>query len=322
MKAETIKNTSAYKTLLKDIKSDNLSHAYLVTGADGTARQMFLRYAAMAIMCKKNGCGLCSICNKVTANNHIDIKFVTVDNKFKVKDINELVEDTQIKSIEGGKKIYIIDNAENMSASVQNKLLKTYEEPNENVIIFLATLNDSTLLPTIKSRAKKLFIPEFSTQTIISELEELGCSKEKAEIVAAYAQGSMEKAMKMAEEEGYQTYFLSALDVLLTLKNSKQIVDYIYLPIFKKENIAITLDFLEIILSDTLILCSEAKVDLKIMNKDYDLNQIKRNYSTAGVAAAILAINEGRKMLHHNVNATSVTEKILFDILEAGYKWR
>lgn len=322
MRAELIKTTSAYKALLKDIKSNRLGHAYLLISSDSVARDIFLLQAAMAIMCKRNGCGFCSTCLKIASSNHVDIKYIAVDSKIKVKDINDLVEDAQISSIEGGKKIYIINNAESMSASAQNKLLKTYEEPNDNTVIFLAANNDSSILPTIKSRAKKLYLNAFSSKAIVEELMQSGITKEKAEVIAAYAQGSIEKAEKMGEVEEYQQYFLSVMDVLLTLKNSKQIIDYIYLPIFSKENINVTLDFLEIILSDVLTLRSGADVDLKIVNKDYDLNQIKKNFSSAGLAVAILAINEGRKMLQYNVNTTSVTEKILFDILEAGYKWR
>ncbi len=322
MKESLIKNTSAYISLIKDIKNDRLNHAYLLLSSDRLTREKFLLLATMAIMCPSRGCGYCAVCKKIKNNNHVDVKYIAANAKIKVKDANELVEDTQIKSIEGGRKVYIIENAEEMSAAVQNKLLKTYEEPPQNVVIILSAANDSTLLPTIKSRAKKLFILPFSSHDIIEELTESGLSKEKAEVIASYAQGSFEKAQAMAQREDYQQYFMSVMEILLTLKNSKQIIDYIYNPVFEKGNIALTLDFMEIILSDVLSIKTHADIPLKIKNRDYDLQRLADRFSPAAAAMALLSVNEARKMLNFNVNAVSVAEKILFDILEASYKWQ
>lgn len=321
MREELLKKSSAYLSLLKDKKNNRLNHAYLLRCEDATMRELFLEHAAMIIMCKNHGCGACSVCNKIQHNNHVDVKKLDGAN-VRVKDANWLVEDAQTKSIEGGGKLYIIDRAEEMQASVQNKLLKTYEEPTGDVIMFLAVNNDSLLLPTIKSRAKKLFMERLPSQVIVEDLLDRGVNQNRAEVIAAYAQGSIERAEKMAETEEFNEYFFAAMDVLLALKSSKQIIDYIYLPIFSKEKINFTLDFLEIILSDAMLINTGARVQLKIINKNYDLEEISKQFSTAGLAVAILAINEARKRLYYNISATSVAEKVLFDILEAGYKWR
>jgi hypothetical protein len=79
---------------------------------------------------------------------------------------------------------------------------------------------------------------------------------------------------------------------------------------------------MEIILSDVLILSSKAEIGLKIINRDFDLETIAEGFSAAGAAMAILAINEARTRLYYNINAVSVTERLLFDILEARYKWQ
>ena len=150
----------------------------------------------------------------------------------------------------------------------------------------------------------------------------MGVDKKSAEIAAAYSQGSMEKAEKMAENSEYQELFSIVFDILLSLKNSKQIVDFLPNRIFDKENINTTLDFMEIILSDVLILSSKAEIGLKIINRDFDLETIAEGFSAAGAAMAILAINEARTRLYYNINAVSVTERLLFDILEARYKWQ
>jgi DNA polymerase-3 subunit delta' len=320
MLLDMLKNTSSYLMLKKDKDNNSLSHAYLVISEDGLARKSFLTLAALSIICK-HACMECGACSRILKGIHVDVK--TYDGaKMSVKDINVLVDDTQTRSIEGGKKIYLIDNAEGLSAAAQNKMLKTYEEPGEDIIIILAANNQSSILTTIRSRAKILHIPPFAATDITKMLIESGCERDDAEVAAAYAQGSLERAERMSGEENYRQAFADALDVLLTLRNSKQLTDYIFLPIFSKENIALTLDFLEIILADILILTSGANVELKTAHRDYDLQQIKKGFTAAGAAMALLAVNEGRKMLYFNINPTSVAERILFDILEAKYKWR
>lgn len=317
---DLLKNTPSYLMLKKDRDNKTLGHAYLVVSEDSLARKNFLTLAALTVICK-NTCAECASCSRILNGIHVDVK--TYDGaKMSVKDINSLVDDTQTRSIEGGKKLYLVDNAEGLSAAAQNKLLKTYEEPGEDIVIFLAAANESSILTTIRSRAKILYIPPFPSKDIVNMLLQNGFDRDNAEVAAAYAQGSLERAERMSGEEGYKQAFVETLEVLSTLKNSKQLVDYIFLPVFSKENIDLTLDFLEIILSDILILVSGADIELKTAHRDYDLRQIQKDFTPAGAAMALLAISEGRKMLHFNINATSVAEKILFDILEARYKWQ
>lgn len=323
MDISLLKKTSAYVSLKNDICNHKLNHAYLIISEDKEARKNFFLLAAISIMCPYGGCYECAVCKKIIEKNSVDTKFFDAEEKkINVEDVNSIIEDTMTKGIESEKKLYFIDNAEKLSVQVQNKLLKTYEEPNSYVTIFLGTSNESSLLNTIKSRGKRLHIESFSTEDIMNSLIEDGIDKNIAQTAAVYAQGSFEKAEKMAADENYQELFESCFELLLSLKSSKQIVDYIFLPIFDKENITKALDFFEIILSDVLILSSGAKVNVKTINRDFDLKQLQKGFSPTAIAMSIITINEGRKRLNFNVNATNVIEKILFDILEAKYKWQ
>lgn len=322
MRIAKLAETAAYKSLKKDIESGMIGHAYMVISPDGVARKQFLKLAAASIMCDKGGCLACSLCKRVLERNHLDVKFYDITTKMTVEQAISIIEDTHTAILEGGRKLYLLDNCENMDLRVQNKFLKTYEEPNPNVTIFMAVTNENSMLRTINSRAKKLYINPFSSEELVQELMSLGVDKKSAEIAAAYSQGSMEKAEKMAENSEYQELFSIVFDILLSLKNSKQIVDFLPNRIFDKENINTTLDFMEIILSDVLILSSKAEIGLKIINRDFDLETIAEGFSAAGAAMAILAINEARTRLYYNINAVSVTERLLFDILEARYKWQ
>jgi DNA polymerase-3 subunit delta' len=71
------------------------------------------------------------------------------------EEVNELIEESYLKPIEGDKKIFIVNRAESINHVAQNKLLKTLEEPPKGVHIIMGATNEHALLPTIKSRVKK-----------------------------------------------------------------------------------------------------------------------------------------------------------------------
>jgi len=134
--------------------------------------------------------------------------------------------------------------------------------------------------------------------------------------------GNFEKALAFASDTSYQTIYEETFTTLTTLKNSSQIIDHLYKDIFTKDNIGRTLDFMEIFLNDILKIITGSNAEKLTQNRDYDLKQLAKGFTSTGVSMALLAINEGRRKLNFNISAISVAEKVLFDILEAKYKWQ
>ena len=91
---------------------------------------------------------------------------------------------------------------------------------------------------------------------------------------------------------------------------------------FNKENLPISLDILEVILNDVMRLISASGTPLSSHNRDYDLAQIGKGFSPGGVSMALLSLNKARKMLAFYVSAAGIADTILFEILEAKYKWQ
>ena len=333
-----LQNSKAYQDFKKDLSADKISHAYLFLGEDKLVRREYMRLFASTVLCKAGGCGVCDTCDKIYNDAHLGVHYYNLDGKMNVKVAEGLIEESYKSSWEGNevqdegkssgasKRIYFIDNIDELSPvvapAVQNKLLKIFEEPPKNVIIALFARSSYGILQTILSRAKICYLPLFTTEEVYQELIEEGHPRATAEISATLSGGSFEKAYRFVEDESYYTQFSECFEVLKGCKNSTMVSDYIYSPIFSKENIARTLEFLAIILRDVQIRVSGAPVPFVTRNRDYDIKEISQGYTTASVAMAILEINAGVTMLNSNVNNVTVAERVLFKILEAKYKWQ
>lgn len=321
MNLSLLDNNLGYQSLLSDLKRNALNHAYLIVSEDGEARSAVFTKIALAAFCPTS-CGECASCKQVLSQNHINTRFLDGKNKIKVAEIIELIDDTHILPIQGDRKLYFIDNAQMLDPRVQNKLLKTFEEPPSYVTIFLGVSNELGLLSTIKSRGKRIFIEPFSVTAVKNELEDAGYAEDISGEAASYSLGNYEKALSFAGDERFKLVYEETFNTFINLKNSSQIIDHLYKDIFSKENINLTLDFLEIFLSDILKIITNSNAERLVLNRDYDLIKLSKGFTLAGVSCALSAINESRKKLNANISSISVAEKVMFDILEAKYKWQ
>lgn len=321
MNLELLKNNTAFLRLQKDIKSNSLTHAYLLIGDDEETRKGLFTMAAMAILCER-ACQVCSVCSQILSENYVDIMRLDGADRIKVAQITALNDDTAINPTVGTKKLYFIDNADKLSTQAQNKMLKTFEEPPEYVKIFLGVNNESGLLSTIKSRAKKLYLDSLNISDIKRELIDYGIDEDLADVAATYSLGNLSKAYKFAENESYSELYNQCFDLMLELKNSTQIIEFLYLPLFSKDNISLTLDFIEIILSDIMKITAKSKAQLATQHRIADIKVIASRFNARAASMAIGVINDCRKKLNSNINSVSVAESLLFGILEARYKWQ
>ncbi len=330
---ELLAESKAYLDFKKDLRADKISHAYLFLGEDKLVRREYMRLFASTVLCTYGGCGECETCEKIYNDCHLGVHYYNMESKMNVKEAECLIEesyksswesaDTDVERSSGAnKKIYFIDNAENLSPQVQNKLLKVFEEPPKDVIIALFASNAYALLQTIKSRAKLNYLPLFSSEQIHASLLEEGYPKAIAEIASALSGGSFEKAYNFVNDENYYNQYSECFEVLKNCKNSTMVVEYINNDIFSKEKIARTIEFLEIILKDVAVKVSGAQIPYTTRNRDYDIGVISNGFTTASVAMAILEVNQAEAMLNANIAPITVAERLLFKILEAKYKWQ
>ena len=148
------------------IRNGNVSHAYIIEGDTQTDKEAFARDFLKAVTCKAHpgiGCDECANCRKIAHNNSEDLYVVKADGlSVKDKEIEMLIDNLSVKPA-GECNMVIIADADTMTPSAQNRLLKTLEEPPGNAIILLLSDNKENLLQTIRSRCVAYRIGGFKT---------------------------------------------------------------------------------------------------------------------------------------------------------------
>lgn len=322
MNFELVRKNAAYAKYVSDLKKGKLSHAYIFYGEDDDLRGTFLTLAAMHVHCKRGGCGECATCRRIMEGNYTEHIRLDAENKISVKDVEALLENISVKCVEGDRKTVAIDNAEKMTPVVQNKLLKTFEEPPAYLTIFLGAKHENGLLATIKSRGKKLYLEDLTAEDVAKELTENGVDESLATSAAAFSMGNYSKAEKFCSDERYRDAYEKTFAMMLNMTKSSQVPEYVYGGLFDADTMKITLDFIEIILCDVLKKVTGSGVPLYTVDRAYDLKKIAEGFTPESAVKAIEEINEARAYLASNVNPTATAGKLLLRILEAKYTWR
>ena len=147
------------KILKHQIATDSVNHAYLFCGTRGTGKTTTARILAKAVNCLEDGdrpCGRCANCMAIKDGSFMDVIEIDAASNNGVENIRELRESVKYPPAVGRKKVYIIDEVHMLSTGAFNALLKTLEEPPENVIFILATTEPQKLPATILSRCMRL----------------------------------------------------------------------------------------------------------------------------------------------------------------------
>ena len=316
---EALKNSNAYKSLAKDADTGNVAHAYMFVSPDETALLSLAELSALRLFCDKGGCGKCPACAKILHRNHSDVVFVNEDlKKIKVEDVADIVDDSIVKSNEGGKKLYVICGADQMTQAAQNKLLKTLEEPPQDVIFFLLTSNEQAMLDTVRSRVRKIALECFSPDVVYNEIFKKTGSSETAEVAAACSGGMLGKADKIAADEGYKLIYSEAFDILFKLTKSSDVAPLLGRKVFVRENFGILLDVMSIIFRDVLVADGDGELSAGTFEKE-NVKKLAAEFSAEAVGKIIYLINDERKKLFFNVSQTAVAENLLMGILQIKY---
>ena len=168
------------------LKHNKLHHAFLFSGGFG-AMEMAI-WLAQSRFCGdlKDGlpCGQCRECRLVAANDFTDLHLVSPDGQtIKTQQIRELLLTFSQSGFETNRQVVIIDGAEKLHVNAANALLKSIEEPESEIYIFLLTASENMVLETIKSRAQIITFPSQS-QLIQNYLEQKGTLKTDASIIS------------------------------------------------------------------------------------------------------------------------------------------
>lgn len=169
---QLISGTTAYSVFSNDLKSGTLSHAYMLDFADQENLRKVLKLFALEFF----GLDENSADGKRLLNGSLAdcIIYPEEGKKINADGIAEILDESAMKPVERDRKLFVICGFEQATALLQNKLLKTLEEPNAGVYFLLGVTNLAPVLDTVKSRVKKLAIPPFTEERIFEALQRAG----------------------------------------------------------------------------------------------------------------------------------------------------
>jgi len=181
-------------------KDAGLQHAWLLTGPPGSGRSNAAAAFAAALLCEKAGCGQCKSCRMVSSGSHPDVSVLATEKVIiSIEEIRQLVASSHFGGSVGKYQIMIIEDADRMSERSSNVLLKALEEPPAGTIWLLCAPSEADMLPTIRSRVRRVALKQPSTLTVADLLVARdGIERSLAMQVAAEAQGHIGMALRLA----------------------------------------------------------------------------------------------------------------------------
>ena len=310
------------------VLADSVSHAYIFEGNPGVGRHSMAYALAETLMCTENrdalggiracGCGNCVACRTVRDGNHPDVRVIGLlkDKKeITVKQIREeLVAEMAIRPYYGGRKIFIVENAEAMNPAAQNALLKTLEEPPAYGVIILITTSAAALLSTVESRSVKIGFQPLPEDTIRAELIRRGFPAETVALGTTFSGGSLGQALAACADESF-TDMRRDIYALLSeapgksagwlLGQEKSLETY-------KANAQNLLSLMETWFRDVLVL-KQTGDRTALLSADYAdaLARAARVYSSAQLARVIWQIRDVGEKLSQNGNYALSMDNLL-----------
>ncbi len=207
--SEVLGQEHIIKILKHQVAQGSVSHAYLFTGTRGTGKTTMARLLAKAINCTGEGerpCGKCPNCRAIAAGSFIDVIEIDAASNNGVDNIRELRESVKYPPQVGRKKVYIIDEVHMLSTGAFNALLKTLEEPPENVIFVLCTTEPQKLPQTILSRCMRLDFKRIP-QAVLEKDMQLICEEkgvtiddDALKLLAVNADGSVRDGLSILDQ--------------------------------------------------------------------------------------------------------------------------
>ena len=198
------------RTLRQAVEQEKISHAYLFSGPRGTGKTSVAKIFAKAMNCPNqvNGepCNDCYICESITNGSLEDVIEIDAASNNGVDEIRDIRDKSTYAPSLAKHKVYIIDEVHMLSTGAFNALLKTLEEPTENVVFILATTELHKIPATILSRVQRFEFKSIKLPDIVHHLENILATEgiayeaDAVQIIARRAEGGMRDALSILDQ--------------------------------------------------------------------------------------------------------------------------
>jgi len=210
--SEVIGQEHVTRTLKNAIAQRRTAHGYIFSGHRGIGKTTIARILAMALNCRSSDhpvtepCGVCESCTEIRAGNSVDVIEIDAATNRGIDEIRELREATRYRPARDRFKIYILDEAHQITDAAFNALLKTLEEPPSHVVFMLATTQPEDIPQTIRSRCQHFsfravrFVEILEQLKDLSAREQIEADEDALALLAEAGDGSMRDALSILDQ--------------------------------------------------------------------------------------------------------------------------
>ncbi|KWW98848.1 DNA polymerase III delta prime subunit [Carbonactinospora thermoautotrophica] len=201
--AQLKSTVDAAAAVLRGEPATGMTHAWLFTGPPGSGRSTAARAFAAALQCPSGGCGACEACHTVLAGTHADVHLISTELlSIGVKDTRDLVRRAALSPAGNRWQIIVMEDADRLTESAGNVLLKAIEEPAPRTVWMLCSPALEDVLPTIRSRCRHVLLRTPPVEAVAQVLVRRdGVDPAMAGFAARAAQGHIGRAKRLATDE-------------------------------------------------------------------------------------------------------------------------
>jgi DNA polymerase-3 subunit delta' len=319
----------AIDLLRRTLLAEQVRHAYLLAGPEHIGKFLLALRFAQTLLCTggldpdvapANPCNTCLSCRKVMHGNHPDLHVIAREpgkQFILIEQVRALQSDAARKTMEGRRNIFILQDAHEMNPQAANCLLKTLEEPEQDVVLLLTVPDPGLLLPTILSRVQQVSMHLLTTSQIKNALvEQWEVEPEEATLIAALAAGRMGWAIQAVEDDEVLAERKTQLDTLIKLPSLNKVQRFdVAQHLSGDSDKARTILELWLLWWRDVVLAANNSLDLTVNVDRRDV--LKRHAAKVGTNEAermVRAILGTMEALDQNVNARTALEVLMLDM--------
>ncbi len=199
--------------------NNQMTHAWVFTGPPGSGRSNAAIAFAQGLICPNNSCGACNECKSAANGSHPDVEIIRTEGlSIKIDEVRELLTRVAWAPSMGGWRVVVMEDADRLTESAANALLKAIEEPGNRTVWLLCAPTLRDVLPTIRSRCRHLQLVTPSNAAVAQVLQTRdGISPNMADFAARVSQGHIGRARYLAKNESVRNTRTTIMKLPLTL---------------------------------------------------------------------------------------------------------